>query len=141
MEQFLQFFHNHTLLFAGFFAVLLLLAANEIHGVLRGAKRLSPVEAVRLINDANALIVDVRPHTDYKRGHILNAVSVPLAKLDERVADLGKDKARPLIVCCALGASSPAVGEKLRKHGFEAVFPLKGGLNGWQAAGLPVTTK
>ena len=59
MDQLLEFATNHIGLFAAFAAVLLALAANEVHGNLRGAQRLPATDAVRMINDRDALIVDV----------------------------------------------------------------------------------
>ncbi|MDH4457136.1 MAG: rhodanese-like domain-containing protein [Nevskia sp.] len=115
--------------------------ANEVHGTLTGGKRLGALEAVRLINDRDALIVDVRPNTDFKKGHLLNAVNIPLAKFGERAAEIGKDKSRPVIVYCALGSSQVEAAAKLRALGHTEVYQLKGGMNGWLTASLPVTAK
>jgi rhodanese-related sulfurtransferase len=141
MPQFLEFFHNHLLLFAAAAVVMVLLIINEVVGAITGEKRLGALDAVRLINDRDALIVDLRPANDFKRGHLLHAINVPVAKLDERVSDLGKDKARPLVLYCALGAVASQAAAKLKKLGFAEPYPLKGGLNAWVAASLPVTTK
>lgn len=110
-------------------------------GVVTGEKRLGPLEAVRLINDRNALVLDVRPPGDFKKGHILNALNVPQAKLAERLGELGKDTSRPVVVYCALGGVSAQASHTLKKAGWTEVYPLKGGLNGWLAASLPVTTR
>ena len=141
MEQFLHFAASHQILFVLLGVVLLALIANEIHGNLTGGKRLGTAEAVRLINDRDPLIVDVRATADFKRGHLLNALSLPLAKLDEQIGQLGKDKARPVLVYCALGSSSVTAVDKLRKNGFAEAYPLKGGINNWLASNLPVTIK
>lgn len=141
MAQFFEFFHAHVWLFVAFGVVLALLIANEVHGNLTGGKRMSPAEAVRLINDRDPLIVDVRPLADFKRGHLLNAFHAPLTKFDEYLGQLAKDKARPVLVYCALGVSSSTAVEKLRKNGFAEVYPLRGGINAWSMANLPLTTK
>lgn len=140
MTQFVEFFHNHPMLFLALGAVLLLLTANEVHGTLTGGKRLGALEAVRMINDRDPLILDLRPAADFKRGHLLNAVNVPLLKLDERLSEFAKDKARTVLVYDALTSSHGAV-EKLRKHGHTEVYPLRGGINAWLGASLPVTAK
>ncbi len=115
--------------------------ANEVHGTMTGGKRLSAPEAVRLINDRDALVVDVRPQADYKKGHLINALNIPLAKFGERAAEIGKDKARPVIVYCALGSNQSEAAAKLRSLGHSEVYLLKGGMNGWLTASLPVTAK
>ncbi|MDE0854883.1 MAG: rhodanese-like domain-containing protein [Nevskia sp.] len=141
MSQLLEFFHHHTLLFAGLGAALLLFLANEVHGALTGGKRLAPLQAVRLINDREALVVDLRPVGDYKKGHLMNALNLPLAKLEERAGELGKDKSRPVLLYCALGSVAGEAAAKLRKLGYSEVYPLRGGINGWLSDNLPVTVK
>lgn len=137
----LSFAGDHVYLFVALALVLLALIANEVHGRLRGEKRLTAGEAVRLINDSDAAIVDVRAPGDFKRGHILNAINIPAAKWQERIKELPKDKSRPLVVYCALGTAAPQMASELKKLGYGTAFALKGGINGWQADGLPVTHK
>ena len=141
MDQLLEFATNHIGLFAAFAAVLLALAANEVHGNLRGAQRLPATDAVRMINDRDALIVDVRTAADFKKGHIINARNLPVNRIEERRQELGKPSDKPLLLYCALGSVAPTVTDKLKAMGYQQVYVLKGGINAWQAAGLPVTTK
>lgn len=141
MQQFIEFFGNNLALFAALGIVIALLIANEVHGSITGGKRLSALEAVRMINDREPVIVDLRPVADFKKGHLLNAINLPAAKLEEKLSELGKDKARPVILYCALGGSSGEAAAKLRKLGFAEAYPLSGGLNGWLQSNLPVTAK
>jgi rhodanese-related sulfurtransferase len=141
MDQLLQFAGNHSILFAALGVVVTLFIANELHGALTGGKRLNAVEAVRLINDRDPLILDVRPQADFKRGHLLNAVNVPLAKFEELLGRVAREKDKPVLIYCALGGSSVGAAEKLRKSGFNEVYPLRGGINAWLTSNLPVTTR
>jgi len=141
MDQLLQFLGQHPLLFSALGGVAVLLILNEMSGVVTGEKRLSPQEAVRLINDRHALVLDVRPPADFKKGHILNALNVPQPKLGERLNELGKDTARPIVVYCALGGVAAQATHTLKKAGYSEVYPLRGGLNNWLSASLPVTTR
>lgn len=140
MDQYLAFVQGHPWHFLALGVVFVLMIANEVHGNLSGGKRLSPLEAVRFINDRDPIILDVRTQADFKRSHLLNSVNAPFAKLDEYLGQF-KDKARPMLVYCALGTTGSTVAERLRKAGFAEVYPLKGGINGWLANSLPVTTK
>ncbi|NKF20700.1 rhodanese-like domain-containing protein [Solimonas marina] len=141
MAQFFEFFQAHLVLFIALLVVLALLVANELHGNMTGGKKMSTADAVRLINDRDPLIVDIRPAADFKRGHLLGAFHAPAAKIDDYLGQLARDKARPVLVYCALGGSSGTVAEKLRKNGMAEVYPLRGGINAWTTANLPVTTK
>lgn len=140
-DQLLSFIHAHPALIAGLGAVLVALIANEIHGNLTGGARLAPMQVVRLINDRDPAVVDVRAHGDFKKSHLLNALNLPLAKLEERANEISKDRSRPVVVYCALGNASVEAAAKLRKLGFTEVYQLRGGLNGWLGANLPVTAK
>ncbi len=140
-DQLLIFVQAHPLLFIALALASTAMIANEIHGIVQGGKRLAPKDAVRLINDRDALVVDVRTQADFKKGHLLNALNLPLAKFAERAAEIGKDKARPVIVYCALGSSQTEAAARLRKLGHSEVYLLRGGLNGWLSASLPVTAK
>jgi rhodanese-related sulfurtransferase len=141
MSQLLEFFNHHAFLFAGFGVALALFLANEAYGALNGGQRLAPLQAVRLINDREAIVVDLRTPADFKKGHLLNAVNLPVAKLTERAGELGKDKSRPVLLYCALGGVAGEAAAKLRKLGYSEVYPLRGGINDWLGSNLPVTAK
>jgi rhodanese-related sulfurtransferase len=141
MQLYLDFVIAHPILFAALAGVVALLIANEVHGNLTGGKRLSIPEAVRLINDREPLIVDVRTVADFKRSHLLNALNIPLAKIDERATELGRDKSRPILIYDALGSSAGEAADKIKKLGHAEAYPLRGGINSWLGASLPVTAK
>jgi rhodanese-related sulfurtransferase len=105
-----------------------------------GGSSLSTLQATQMINREDALLLDVRDAAVYAQGHIINARNIPMAQLDERAAELGKQKGKtkPVIVHCDNGARSQAGMTLLAKHGFEKVFTLAGGISAWKAAGLPM---
>lgn len=139
MEEFFAFVARHPFLFSGLALVTMLIIANEVYGQFRGGKRLTPTEAIRMANDRGARFVDARTPADYKTGHIIEAVNVPSSKLEERIKPLEKRKDDPLIVYCALGATAPAMVDRMRKMGFTEVYAMRGGIAAWQNAGLPLS--
>jgi rhodanese-related sulfurtransferase len=141
MDPYLQFAATHPVLAVLLAVSLLAIIANEVHGNLTGGRRLSAPEAVRLINDRDARVIDVRPAADFKKSHLLGATNIPNDKLKDRLSELEKDKSRPVLLYCALGGTASESAQLLRKQGFTEAFPLKGGLNAWLAANLPVTAK
>ncbi len=141
MLQISEFLSNHLMLTVALVTVLLGICANELVLIRRGGQRISPADAVRMINDRGAKVVDLRAPADFKRGHILDALNVPMAKLDEHMASLRKQQDKPLVLCCALGSVATQAGIKLRGAGFTEVYPLAGGVGAWQNAGLPLTGK
>jgi rhodanese-related sulfurtransferase len=105
---------------------------------MRTATEVGPTDAVMLINRKDAVVLDVRDEGDYAAGHINSARHVPEKQLDERIKELEKFKAKPVIVSCGSGRRSAVVAERLRKQGFADVVALRGGISGWLQAGMPL---
>ena len=105
---------------------------------LAGLPRLSPADAVRLINRDNAAVVDLRSTEVFARGHIAGAVNLPLAQLGEADSRLGKVKGRPLLLVCEGATGALAATRRLRESGCDRLHLLAGGMDAWRAASLPV---
>lgn len=82
------------------------------------------------------VLVDVRTPGEYEYdGHIAGTRLLPLSVLTNRSQELQKDKT---IVCiCRSGNRSQTACELLARQGFTNVVNLRGGMIGWQRAGLP----
>jgi len=102
-----------------------------------GGPWVNAFEATVLINRQDAVVIDIRDPGEFAQGHILNARNIPLGELAQRVKELERLKARPVIVSCANGQRASTAAAILRKHGFTNVVNLSGGITGWQQAGLP----
>jgi rhodanese-related sulfurtransferase len=102
-----------------------------------GAGKVSPADAVQLMNREKAVLIDVSEPPEFAAGHVVGSRSVPLATL-EASKDLPKNKALPLIVVCATGARAGRAAATLKRLGFGNVRPLAGGLQAWRAANLPL---
>lgn len=103
-----------------------------------GGASISTLEVTQLMNQQNALVLDVRDAGAYQKGHMLNARNIPLAELAARAGELDKHKAKPLVVVCDNDGRSAKAAGALRKQGFEKVFTLGGGIPAWRQAGLPL---
>ena len=101
-----------------------------------GGGKVSPADAVRLINREKAVLIDVSDPAEYAAGHAVGARSVPLAGL-ETSRDLPKNKSLPLVVVCPTGSRAPRAVALLKQLGFENAHVLAGGLTAWRAANLP----
>ena len=101
---------------------------------------LEPVPQEELLRRArrrDVVVLDVRPRQEYAAGHSAGALSLPLAELKRRLADLPKGK-KIVAYCrgpyCVLAAEAVRL---LRRRGFDAVR-LADGYPEWRDAGLPV---
>lgn len=106
--------------------------------IRKGAK-ITNSQATKIINKGKTAIIDIRDQKQYQAGHILNAVHVPLASLQERIQKLEKFKGQPIIIVDESGKESDKAATILKKEGFSQINILKGGMTGWVGEGLPVT--
>ncbi|MCH8070605.1 MAG: rhodanese-like domain-containing protein [Proteobacteria bacterium] len=139
MDRFLEFAGNNTLLVFALVTSLLLVIFSELRRKASGVLNIEPNDVVRLINH-DAVILDLRSNEAFARGHIVNARNVPLDELAARMDKLENLKSKPVIAVCDAGITSTKAVNTLRNSGFENVYGLKGGMNGWTEAGLPVVT-
>lgn len=140
MEQLIEFSSNHALLVTAFLAIAGALTWNIFFDPVN-KEAVGPSEGTALINHQEALVLDTRSMTEFKSGHIVNAVNIPLNNLSKQLKTLEKYKDRPVIVCCRSGSRSAMACKTLKKAGFENVHNLKGGIMAWENASLPVKRK
>lgn len=139
MEHFPEFVANHLFLFSLLVAILALLAWSFFGSKAGGVPQVGPAEATRLVNRENARMLDVRPGDDFRQGHIINALNMPAGDTGAVPKTLGKNRQKPVIIYCNTGMESVRVARELKKDGFENLYILKGGLQAWRNASLPVT--
>ncbi|MGH2661213.1 MAG: rhodanese-like domain-containing protein [Actinomycetota bacterium] len=83
-------------------------------------------------------LLDVREPFEWEAGRIDGAVHIPLQRLlDGDVGDL--DQGHPVVVYCRTANRSEVARLMLEARGFEA-HVMDQGIEGWEAAGLPITT-
>jgi rhodanese-related sulfurtransferase len=105
---------------------------------MRPGAEVGPMDAVTLINRKDAVVIDVRDEGEFASGHINNARHIPEKQLADRVKELEKFKAKPLIVSCASGRRATFAVDTLKKQGFADVVALRGGISAWAQAGMPL---
>jgi rhodanese-related sulfurtransferase len=94
-------------------------------------------ELVKKIRSGKVTILDVRPETEYRRGHIPNSVSIPFLELSKRLKELPK---RNEIIAYCRGPFCVFADEAvalLTKAGYNA-RRLDLGFPDWVISGLPV---
>ncbi|MBK1722092.1 rhodanese-like domain-containing protein [Thiocystis violacea] len=138
LDQVVEFVGNHWFLFIALVVILGLLAYNLIVGS-KGS--VGPLQATEMVNHRDAVVIDVRPAADYAKGHIINALNIPMNGFKNQMASLNKYKGKPIVINCRSGAQSSVACGQLRKAGFEEVYNLQGGIMAWEAANLPLTRK
>ncbi|MGI9077372.1 MAG: rhodanese-like domain-containing protein [Gemmatimonadaceae bacterium] len=100
---------------------------------------LRPAEVAGLLGDSSTIrLLDVRTPGEYETVHIRGAYNVPLDKLGEHAREIG-NVADPIVLVCQSGQRARKAEETLMAAGMSNLHVLDGGVNGWLAAGLPIT--
>lgn len=98
--------------------------------------RVSPAAAQN--KQENALFLDVRTPLEYGEMHIDGSVLHPLSDLDaQKVKELAAGKSGCVVVCRS-GNRATQAAEKLCASGIHNVEILEGGVQAWDASGLPL---
>jgi rhodanese-related sulfurtransferase len=87
------------------------------------------------LTDRNVLVIDVRQPAEWRTGHILGSLNLPLMQLASRLHRLPNDKT--IVTVCASGHRSAVAARTLHRAGYQAEN-LKGGMRAWTRAGLPL---
>ncbi|MHB1391060.1 MAG: rhodanese-like domain-containing protein [Thermoleophilia bacterium] len=103
-----------------------------------GCMQIDSAQAQTLIDERNALVVDVREPHEYAAGRIPNAMLIPLRQIGAQVESLRQHTDRPIILSCRTGSRSQMACRFLSENGLENVYNLASGLIGWQRANYSV---
>ena len=67
------------------------------------------------------LIIDVRSQREWDTGHLESAVLIPHTQITERIAEVAKDKSKPIYVYCRSGRRSGLAKTALERMGYTRV--------------------
>jgi rhodanese-related sulfurtransferase len=94
-------------------------------------------ELITKLEKGRVTILDVRPESEYRKGHIANAVSIPIEQLAKRWNEIPK-RNEIITYCrgpfCVFADEAVAL---LTKKGYKAIR-LEEGYPDWQLEGLPI---
>ena len=94
-------------------------------------------ELVRMLKKGEAMVIDVRPESEFRAGHIAGAVNIPIDTLPQRLKTLSPEQ--EIVAYCRGPYCLFAIEaiEQLRKQGLRA-RRLEDGFPEWKAERLPV---
>ena len=135
MEHLSQFIINHWQLWLAFIVILLLTFINELITQKKKAKELTPQVAVDLINNENAVVIDLRDKEAFKQSHILDSIHAKSEDFEQQ--KMGKYKDKPLILVGTRTIDTQTIAKKIQAQGYQPLV-LSGGIAAWQEADLPL---
>jgi hydroxyacylglutathione hydrolase len=80
-------------------------------------------------------ILDIRSLAEWEEGHIETAQHIYLGYLETRISEVPRDL--PIVSICGIGLRASIGTSLLKKHGFERVYNVIGGMSAWRQSNYP----
>ena len=93
-------------------------------------EKITPAEAIRLLDAGKAQAVDVREPDEFAVGHIPGAKLLPLGDVLTRAEEVMPDKNAQWLIYCRTGRRSADAAQKLEARGYTGLRDL-GGILSW----------
>lgn len=139
MQEYIEFFKQNPVLSIAWVGIFIALIMQIVKSSTAAYKEITPSDATMLMNKHNGIVVDIRAKSEFKSGHITEAMNILPSDIKEgKLESLEKHKSDPIIVVCKTGQSARESANLLAKAGYEQVNLLKNGLISWNEANLPL---
>ncbi len=89
-----------------------------------------------LLDGAELALLDVREELTFSQSHLLHARSVPLSRLEMKMASLVPRRSTRIVLCDANDGLAERAAEILSGQGYSRLSVLEGGVPGWAEAGF-----
>ena len=142
MQQYIEFLQANPLLTLAWIGIFVLLVFITVKSSMSPIKKITHQQATLLMNRNDAKVIDIRSNDEFKKGHIIDSIHLPLSKIkNNEFGKLEKEKDCPIIVICDTGMTAAQACQMLHKAGFSNIYNLQGGIADWRNANLPLTKK
>ena len=92
--------------------------------------RITPQEALEMMERENVVVLDVRSLEEFEQGHIPGAVLLPDTDVRENASSVIPDKTQIILVYCRSGRRSEGAARVLIELGYTRVYDF-GGIADW----------
>jgi glyoxylase-like metal-dependent hydrolase (beta-lactamase superfamily II)/rhodanese-related sulfurtransferase len=99
--------------------------------------RITAQEFEQVYKTKDTLVIDVRKASEFESSHVIGAINVPLAKINNHLAEFPKDK--PFILHCAGGYRSMIAASILKQRGWNNFVDVIGGFTEISKTSVPKT--
>jgi len=102
------------------------------------ALRVSLDEGRQLFESKQVLLFDIREPKEHATGVASGAVLLPMSQLNQRLQEIPKDPAQPVLLICNTQNRSGKVAQSMKEAGWTNVRYVHGGMSGWAKNGWPM---
>lgn len=98
-----------------------------------------PIETARSDLEAGRVtLIDIREPSEQATGVAARARLLPMSQINQRIGEIPKDPAQPVLLVCNTQNRSQATAKTLREHGYTNVQFVQGGMSEWTRRGWPL---
>lgn len=101
---------------------------------------LTPHEAIKLLNNNNAIIIDLREESLFNKSYILNSINIPHNKINEFKNTIIRNK-KNLIILIENKKNNKDAIELLKNYGCNNIMYITDGIESWKKSDLPIYKK
>lgn len=108
-----------------------ILASSSLALASAGVKELTVKQAQEMLDQKQAVFIDVNSAKTFEKNHIPTAMNVKISDVNEKT--LPKDKKTNLVFYCANEgcSASQSAGKKALELGYTNVYKIPAGIEGW----------
>jgi rhodanese-related sulfurtransferase len=116
----------------------LLLAGQRKHPPVASAARETTAQQLHaaLGHEAKVLVIDVRTPAEYARGHIPEAVNIPISVLPAKIRKMDVSKNTTIVTMCDHGGRSSRAALELQKMGYRTASFCR--IDAWKKNGYKI---
>ena len=104
--------------------------ASQALGEKPGYQKISPQEALTMLQEQDVTLLDVRTQEEFAEAHIEGALLLPDYEIEQKASELLPDKDAVILVYCRSGRRSQGAAQKLIEMGYSQVYDF-GGIIDW----------
>lgn len=95
-------------------------------------------QAILFMEKNNPLVLDVRTQAEFQKGHLKNAILIPVQQLQNQMNKLSGYKDKEILLYCATGNRSTVAAKILIDSGFNHIVNMRYGIADWEKKRYPV---
>lgn len=95
-------------------------------------------EGRQLFDSKQVVMFDIREADEHATGVANGAKLLPMSQLNQRVNEIPKDPAQPVLIICNTQNRSSKVAQALKEAGWTNVRYVQGGMSTWASNGWPM---
>ncbi|RPJ82756.1 MAG: rhodanese-like domain-containing protein [Deltaproteobacteria bacterium] len=95
-------------------------------------------QAISFMKKNNPLVLDVRTPAEFQKGHLKDAILIPVQQFQNQMNKLSGYKDKEILLYCATGNRSTVAAKILIDSGFKHIVNMRYGIADWEKKRYPV---